>query len=224
MTATRSHRYRSGIFSSIAFTLGLALCAGAPSAAPAHAAGKGETMAAAPMADLPPPPPSQAMQDKFRKLQKEMESGANAPAASANAKPAGGQPMTGVAVGSLAMQIFFGLAFVLLLAVVTIRVLKRMQGRFLSKSGKGGDIFEVLETCHLGARQRVVALRMNDEVGIVGVTQNGISLLTVLKEPAEDMRRSREGNSAAFSENLNKLLDRFKKPKKVSEMLEEGAA
>jgi flagellar biogenesis protein FliO len=83
----------------------------------------------------------------------------------------------------------------------------------------------VLETCHLGARQRVVALRMNEEVGILGVTEHGISLLTVLKEPVGDLRRARsgEGNSAAFSDNLNKLLERFKKPKKVSDMLDEEA-
>ena len=172
------------------------------------------------------------MEEKFRKLQKEME---RRDAGSRDASPASGEKAakarenTGsdsVGIGSLAMQILFGLAFVLLLAVVSIRGLKRMQGRLLSKPGKGGDIFEVLETCHLGTHQRVVAMRMNDEVGILGVTQQGISLLTVLKEPADDLRRARAGesNSAAFSDNLNKLLERFKKPKKVSEMLEEGGA
>ncbi|GEM_PF-2969386 len=200
--------------------------------ASSKSAAASESMSAAPLADLPPPPPpttapSAAMEEKFRKLQKEMDRKA-APAGSAApaAKAPENSGSDGVGVGTLAMQILFGLAFVLLLAVVSIRGLKRMQGRILSKPGKSGDIFEVLETCHLGTNQRVVAMRMNDEVGILGVTQQGISLLTVLKEPVDELRRARagEGNSAAFSDNLNKLLERFKKPKKVSDLLDEGAA
>ena len=221
-----------------AFLLAALLAAPVASAAPAKSlysapAGShsGQEAAAEAAADLPPPPPSPAMEEKFRKLQKEMERkdpGSTAASASDGkaAKARENDGSESIGVGALALQIVFGLAFVLLLAVVSIRGLKRMQGRLLSKPGKGGDIFEVLETCHLGSHQRVVAMRMNDEVGILGVTQQGISLLTVLKEPADDLRRARAGesNSAAFSDNLNKLLERFKKPKKVSEMLEEGGA
>ncbi|MDB5048721.1 MAG: hypothetical protein JWO30_1792 [Fibrobacteres bacterium] len=215
------HARSPGALSGLVFAFSLAFLALVP--AKVHSAGKTEAMAAPSQAELPAPP-TPAMEEKFRKLQKEMESGGRSAPAGQAAKPADSQPAQGRAVGTVAIQILFGLAFVLLLAIVTIRLLKRMQGRFLSKPGKGGDIFEVLETCHLGTQQRVVALRMNDEVGIVGVTQHGISLLTVLKEPAEDLRRSRESNSVAFSDNLNKLLDRFKKPKKVSELLDEEAA
>jgi flagellar biogenesis protein FliO len=222
-----------------AFVLAALLAAPVASAAPAksiYSAPAGshsgpEALSAAAPADLPPPPPSPAMEEKFRKLQKEMERkdpGATAAAASdgKTAKGRENEASDSIGVGGLAMKVLFGLAFVLLLAVVSIRGLKRMQGRLLSKPGRGGDIFEVLETCHLGSHQRVVAMRMNDEVGILGVTQQGISLLTVLKEPADDLRRARAGesNSAAFSDNLNKLLERFKKPKKVSDLLEEGGA
>ena len=194
-----------------------------------RAASESESMSAAPVAELPPSPPTPAMEDKFRKLQKEMkkkESAAKPGQAGQAAKAPENTPSEGIGMGSLVMQIVFGLGFVLLLAVVSIRGLKKMQGRLLSKSGKSGDIFEMLETCHLGANQRVVAMRMNDEVGILGVTPHGITLLTILKEPVEELRRARAGesNSAAFSDNLNKLLDRFKKPKKVSDLLDEGAA
>lgn len=171
---------------------------------------------------VPAPPPSPAMQDKFRKLQKEMQTEPK-PLPGTASEAMEEAPHGNVKVGSLALQILFGLAFVLLLAVVSIRGLKRMQGKLLSRPGKGGDILEVLETCHLGPQQKVIAIRMNDEVGIIGVTKEGISMLTVLKEPADDLRRARatESNSAAFSDNLNKLLDRFKKPKKVSDLLDE---
>jgi flagellar biogenesis protein FliO len=193
--------------------------------APSHA----ERSEAAAAEDLPPPPPSPAMEEKFRKLQKEMER--KEPSARQGAGAESGKPRETPApeatgIGSIALQVAFGLAFVLLLAVVSIRGLKRMQGRLLSKPGRGGDLLEVLETCHLGAHQKVVAIRMNDEVGVLGVTQQGISLLTLLKDPVDEIRRTRggESNSAAFSDNLNKLLERFKKPKKVSDLLDEGAA
>jgi flagellar biogenesis protein FliO len=198
----------------------------ASSKRPIHASTAAETAApeaeAAAQPELPPPPPSPAMEEKFRKLQKEMESGDRPSIGSA--KPAATSTPETASVGKVSVQILFGLIFVVLLAVVTIRVLKRMQGRLLAKPGKGGDLFEVLETCHLGQHQRVVALRMNGEVGVLGVTQHGISLLTTFKQPAEELLRDRETNSAAFSDNLNKLLERFKKPKKVSEMLDESAA
>jgi flagellar biogenesis protein FliO len=167
--------------------------------------------------------PTPAMEDKFRRLQREMQSNpVSAPAPSGAQSPA---PREGVSAAGLAVKIFFGLAFVLLLAVVSIRVLKRLQGRMLSRPGPGGDLLEVLETCHLGPQQKVVALRMHDEIGVLGVTKEGIRLLTVLKSPAEEIRPTRQGgNSAAFSDNLNKLLERFKKPKKVSDLLDEAQA
>jgi flagellar biogenesis protein FliO len=167
---------------------------------------------------------------KFRKLQKEMEGGnsgrsiVNPGNESTTPTSKNLQAPEPRSAASLAFQILVGLVFVLLLAVVTIRLLKRLQGRMLAKPGKtGGNFFEVLETCHLGTNQRVVALRINEEVGVLGVTPQGISLLTMLKEPASEVRQAyaRESNAVAFSDNLNKLLDRFKKPKRVSDLLDE---
>ena len=143
-------------------------------------------------ADDEAPAPSPAMEDKFRKLQREMENGPTAPGPAVTSVP---QHHETVAMGTLAMQILFGLAFVLLLAVLCIRGLKRMQSRLLSRPRKGGDLLEVLETCHLGPQQKVIAIRMNEEVGILGVTKEGINLLTVLKEPVDDLRKARAGES-----------------------------
>jgi flagellar biogenesis protein FliO len=205
--------------------LSLAAAAG-PGAQPAvpRAGTEAGSQQVAPAADSP----SQAAQDKFRKLQQEMRRTEPELPAAPVAETGENRGEGTLALGTLVMQIVLGLGFVLILAVVTIRLLKRMQGKLLSgpgKGGKGGDLFEVLETCHLGANQRVVALRMNGEVGILGVTTHGISLLTVLNEPAEEVRRARTGgNSEAFSENLNKLLERFKKPRKVSDLIDEGGA
>ena len=103
-----------------------------------------------------------------------------------------------------------------------------MQGRLLAKPLSGGktnhEFFEVLETCHLGTHQKIIALRIHYEIGVLGVTQQGISLLTLLKEPAQDVRQAyfQGKNSEVFSENLNKILERFKKPKRVSDLLDEA--
>jgi len=212
--------------SAFAFALlgtALAASAGQPRslyAAPARASEPAAAEAAPPSES---PAPTAPMEEKFRKLQKEMQSNPAAAPASAS-QPAA--PRDGASVGGVALQIVFGLALVLLLAVVSIRVLKRLQGRMLSRPRAGGDLLEVLETCHLGPQQKVVAMRMHDEVVVLGVAKEDIRLLTVLKHPAEEIRQALRGeaNSVVFSDNLNKLLDRFKKPKKVSDLLEEGQA
>jgi flagellar biogenesis protein FliO len=175
---------------------------------------------------------SDAMEAKFKKLQKEMEGSAKV---SSESGTKGGETKKSVSptveptsIFSLSVQILFGLIFVILLAVITIRVLKKLQGRMLSKPSTTarGEFFEVLETCHLGTNQRVVALRINEDVGVIGISPQGITLLTVIKQSAAEVRETygRESNSAAFSENLNKLLDRFKKPKRVSDLLDEAKA
>lgn len=164
------------------------------------------------------------VQEKFRKLQREM-SGGRSEASDPGATSLAGATGKPASIFSITLQIVLGLVFVLVLAVVTIRLLKRFQGSLLSRRGQArGEIFEVLETCHLGTHQRVVAIRMRDEVGILGVTPQGISLLTTLKEPAEEIRKEMLGDSnpAAFSDSLNKLLDRFRKPKRVSDLLDEA--
>ena len=179
--------------------------------------------------------PTAAMEEKFRKLQKEMGArpsaapvqgpssppgpGSSVPPSEDSASASAESPST----SGLGLRVLFSLVFVLLLAVVAIRGLKRLQGRLLTRTAVGGDMLEVLEICHLGPQQKVVAVRMHDEVGVLGVTKEGIRLLTVLKRPAEEIRQAHrpESNPAAFSDSLNKLLDRFKKPKRVSDMLDE---
>ncbi|MBW8889847.1 MAG: flagellar biosynthetic protein FliO [Fibrobacteres bacterium] len=204
----------------------LSVLAGQPRslyAAPARASAANEAAEAPASSASEPSAPTPAMEEKFRKLQQEMQSNpAAAPPTSGAQAPAADD---GRSVGGIALQILFGLAFVLLLAVVSIRVLKRLQGRLLTRPGPGGDLLEVLETCHLGPQQKVVAIRMHDEISVLGVSKEGIRLLTVLKHPAEEIRQARQGgNPAAFSDNLNKLLERFKKPKKVSDLLDEAQA
>lgn len=154
--------------------------------------------------------------EKFARMQQEIAAGSGLPdtaaAASSTAHPFW-----------IAAQILLALLVVLVLAVVCIRFLKRLQGGMLrGASGNVSDLLEVLETCHLGPQQRIIAIRMGDRVGIIGATKENMTLLHLMESPAEAVLAGRKTNPQDFSENLNRLLDRFKKPKKVSELLKEA--
>ncbi len=121
----------------------------------------------------------------------------------------------------LTVEIAAVLLMVLALAVISIRLLKKLQGGMLRGSGPAaGDLLEVVETCHLGTHQRIFAVRMGNRIGIIGASKESMQMLHLLDESAQETLASRQSNPQAFSENLNRLLDRFKKPKKVSELME----
>lgn len=155
--------------------------------------------------------------EKFARMQQEMASGAGLPDTASTVASAS-HPLW------IAAQMGLGLLVVLVLAVLCIRFLKRLQGGMLrGTTGNVSDLLEVLETCHLGPQQRLIAVRMGDRVGVIGATKEGMTLVHLMDSPAEVILASRKGNPQDFSENLNRLLDRFKKPKKVSELLKESA-
>ena len=162
-----------------------------------------------PSAATAPSSGSQAVQEKFQRMQHEIQSdgGASAPAAAGRSLPL------------LALEIAFALVLVLGVAVASIRILRRVQRGMLKGSSAGGDLLEVIETCHLGPGQRLVAVRMDGKIGVVGVSKEGISLVATLDRPAGEIipERRSQGNPAVFADNLNRMLEKFKKPKKVSE-------
>jgi flagellar biogenesis protein FliO len=79
----------------------------------------------------------------------------------------------------------------------------------------GTFLFEVMETCHLGPGQRIVAIRMQNKVGMVGVSKENISFMGYLEgEPlAMEKAMRKEGNAVQFGDSLTQVLERFKKPK-----------
>ncbi len=150
--------------------------------------------------------------EKFLRVQQALQSGAAAagePAAAARPLPL------------LVLEVAAALLFVLGAVVVTVRLLRKAQ-RGMLRGAVDGDLIEVLETSHLGPGQRLVAVRLDGRIGVLGVTRENVSLLTLLDRPAADLLRERreKGNPALFTENLNRVLEKFKKPKKVSEFPE----
>ncbi len=151
------------------------------------------------------------VQEKFQKLQHEMsvkKSTLLSPSVPDNRS-----------LPFLVLEISLALVAVLGMAVLGIRFLKKIQRGILSGKRLEGDLMEVIESCHIGTNQRLVAVRMDEKVVILGLTRDSISLVSTLAKPAVDLLAERrdQGNPMLFSENLNRMMERFKKPKKLSE-------
>ena len=128
----------------------------------------------------------------------------------------------------MTFQMVSGLIFILILAIFSIRLLKKFQKSSLVTSRKSStDLLEVLETCYLGNDQKVVVMRVDRGTSVFGVTPHGITLLKDLEMmvPLSSSKgtfpREKEEGALAFSDNLNQFLSKFKRPKTVSETLKE---
>lgn len=126
--------------------------------------------------------------------------------------------------GILILEVGIGLLAVLGLAVGSIRLLKKAQKGIQGSVQGGGNLMEIVEILHLGPGQKVVALKIHQQIVVVGATKESIGSVHVLPEPASSVLADRNTNPQVFSDNLNRLLDKFKKPKKVSEFEQEVKA
>jgi flagellar protein FliO/FliZ len=77
------------------------------------------------------------------------------------------------------LSTLLALAFVGLLAWVSIALLKRLQqGRLLPGSRADAGELRFVRALPVGAKERVVVMRYRDEEWVLGVTAGGISLLS----------------------------------------------
>jgi flagellar biogenesis protein FliO len=155
-----------------------------------------------------PAPAPDPVAEKFQKFQQEY--------AGDGADPSPAAPPESRSLFRLVLEVGAALALVLALAVLGIRLLRKAQRGMLAGPA-GGDLLEVVESCHLGPGQRLVAVRLDGKIGVLGVTREAISLVATLDRPAGEViqERRRQGNPAQFSENLNRMLERFRGPKKA---------
>ena len=161
----------------------------------------------------------EAIAAKFSRMQQSLndeEIGQNSPDKKDASKPI--HPLL------LGLEVLFALAGVLVLAVITVRLLKRAQKGLLGSGSAtvAGELLEVVETLHLAPGIKLIAVRIYDKVAIMSVSKENATLAHLLEDPAVEVLANKTSNPKAFSDNLNRLLDKFKKPRKVSEMLEEA--
>ncbi len=184
-----------------------------PSRAAARPTPPAESAArATPAQDYAPSPEARA---KFDALRKEMGGETGEPGSEPGPAAPAAAPTD--SLGALFFKMLASLVAVILLAVLSMRLLQRLRrGPGMKGLGSSGSfLFEVMETCHLGPGQRLVAVRMQNKVGVLGVGKDGINYLCTLDGEAKSLEAGmrREGNAAQFGENLAQVLDRFKKPK-----------
>lgn len=106
--------------------------------------------------------------------------------------------MEPLSIGSM-LQVFAGLAAVLLLFGGLVFVLKRM-GSF--RQNQGGRM-HVVDGVSVSARDRILLIQVGDKQVLVGVSPGGISPMTVFDEPVISLQ---EANENGFAGQLQKQL------------------
>lgn len=96
------------------------------------------------------------------------------------------------------LSTLLALAFVGLLAWVSLAMLKRLQqGRLLPGSRPDADELRFVRALPVGAKERVVVMQYRGEEWVLGVTGGGISLLS--REPVRGMAASTSSDEVAHS-------------------------
>lgn len=98
---------------------------------------------------------------------------------------------------SAAIRMVLGLAVVLALLGATAWVSRR----FRVGAGMRGGLIEVVSGLSLGARERVVLIRVGGDQVLVGVSPSGMRTLHVLNQDPVD---GRDGNTTEFSNYLDR--------------------
>ncbi len=112
-------------------------------------------------------------------------------------------PTEKVSLGSVLVQLGFGLVVVFLLIWVVTKVLKYMK---ISKGLNNGPLeFEVLKTFYLGPKQKIMLTDILGKKYLLGVTNDNIQVIDSDIEYEEDL------NSKDFSQNVDQFLKRFKR-------------
>ena len=104
--------------------------------------------------------------------------------------------------------------FIIALIVLLIYLMKKLQGGSFNKLTQGSDI-EILEMTPLGQHQKIISVKVQSKILVLGVTQTTINTLTTF-EGSEAQKYLMDTNesgitSGQFSQTVNQLLGKFKK-------------
>lgn len=132
----------------------------------------------------------------------------------ANSAPrdAGAPLSVGTLAGGL-IQVLSGLAFLVLIAVAGLFVLRRVRGR--SVASRSGSMIDVLETAPAGPGRQICLVRIHDRVVAVAFAQSSVAPVaeftgTSAAEILADTGTGR-ANVREFSAALDSFMDRFRK-------------
>ena len=127
-------------------------------------------------------------------------------------KDAGASLSAGTLVGGL-FQVLSGLAFLVLIAVAGLFVLRRVRGR--SGLTRTGSMIDVLETAQAGPGRQICLVRIHDRVVAVAFAQSSAAAVAEFTgtSAAEILADSGTGraNVRDFSATLESFMERFRK-------------
>jgi flagellar biogenesis protein FliO len=117
----------------------------------------------------------------------------------------------GTLVGSL-LQVLTGLAFLLLVAVAGLFLLRRLRGK--GALGPRGLMIDVLETVPAGAGRHISLVRIHDRVVAVAFAHSSVSAVAEFTgtSAAEILAETGTGKAPIrdFASSLESLMDRFR--------------
>jgi len=130
----------------------------------------------------------------------------------ASPKDAGASLSAGALAGGL-FQVLSGLAFLVLIAVAGLFVLRRVRGR--STFVRTGSMIDVLETAPAGPGRQICLVRIHDRVVAVAFAQSSAAAVAEFTgtSAAEILADSGTGraNVRDFSATLESFMERFRK-------------
>ena len=132
-------------------------------------------------------------------------------------KDAGASLSAGSLVGGL-FQVLSGLAFLVLIAVAGLFVLRRVRGK--SSFTRTGSMIDVLETAPAGPGRQICLVRIHDRVVAVAFAQSSAAAVAEFTgtSAAEILADSGTGraNVRDFSATLESFMERFRKQSPAS--------
>jgi flagellar biogenesis protein FliO len=151
--------------------------------------------------------PDSGIDAKLAAAQAAWDKGSQAPATA-------GSPVSGRSLGGLLLQLFSGLAVLVLSMFVLLFLVQRARARKSAAAGNGAGMIDLLETKAVGPSRQVALVRLHNRVVAVAFNGPSATLLSEFggAEAAEIIAESGNGRTSIrdFSTTLDTLMDRFR--------------
>lgn len=125
-----------------------------------------------------------------------------------------GSPVSGSSLGGLLLQLFSGLAVLVLSMFALLFLVQRARAKKNAAAGSGAGMIDLLESKSMGPSRQVVLVRLHNRVVAVAFSGPNATLLSEFggTEAAEIVAESGTGKTSIrdFSATLDTLMDRFR--------------
>jgi flagellar biogenesis protein FliO len=128
--------------------------------------------------------------------------------------PSTGSPVSGSSLGGLLLQLFSGLAVLVLSMFALLFLVQRARAKKSAVAGNGAGMIDLLESKPVGPSRQVALVRLHNRVVAVAFSGPSVTLLSEFagSDAAEIIAESGNGKTSIrdFSATLDTLMDRFR--------------